>query len=119
MADHEVLSEESGSTMQHGYALVVQDLLFVLGQRHEERVATIHVSLRETWNNLHSSVECTGACEDLNWNHDTVMSYRSETNGLAARAVRRLAKGDRISFGAIWSITRMVERRSEMLLLLA
>ena len=33
------------------------------------------------------------ACEDLSWNHCTSTPHRSETNGIAERAVRRVKVG--------------------------
>ena len=33
------------------------------------------------------------ACEDLPWNHCTSTPHRSETNGIADRAVRRVKEG--------------------------
>ena len=33
------------------------------------------------------------ACEDLSWNHCTSTLHRSETNGIAERAVRRIKEG--------------------------
>ena len=33
------------------------------------------------------------ACEDLSWNHGTSRPHRSETNGTAERAVRRIKEG--------------------------
>ena len=33
------------------------------------------------------------ACEDLSWNHCTSTPHRSETNGIAGRAVRRVKEG--------------------------
>ena len=33
------------------------------------------------------------ACEDLSWNHCTSTPHRSETNGIAERAVRRVKEG--------------------------
>ena len=39
------------------------------------------------------SVDFGKACEDLSWNHCTSTPHRSETNGIAERAVRRLKEG--------------------------
>ena len=36
-----------------------------------------------------NSLEFGKACEDLSWNHCTSTPHRSETNGIAERAVRR------------------------------
>ena len=40
-----------------------------------------------------SSLEFGKACEDLSWNHCTSTPRRSETNGIAERAVRRVKEG--------------------------
>ena len=40
-----------------------------------------------------NSLEFGRACEDLSWNHCTSTPHRSETNGNAERAVRRLKEG--------------------------
>ena len=38
-------------------------------------------------------IEFGKACEDLSWNHCTSTPHRSETNGIAERAVRRVKEG--------------------------
>ena len=40
-----------------------------------------------------NSLEFGKACEDLTWNHCTSTPHRSETNGTAERAVRRVKEG--------------------------
>ena len=40
-----------------------------------------------------NSLEFGKACEDLSWNHCTPTPHRSETNGIAERAVRRVKEG--------------------------
>ena len=40
-----------------------------------------------------NSLEFDKACEDLSWNHCTSTPHRSETNGIAERAVRRVKEG--------------------------
>ena len=40
-----------------------------------------------------SLLEFGKACEDLSWNHCTSTPHRSETNGIAERAVRRVKEG--------------------------
>ena len=40
-----------------------------------------------------NSLEFGEACEDLSWNHCTPTPHRSETNGIAERAVRREKEG--------------------------
>ena len=43
--------------------------------------------------NTDNSLEFGNACEDLSWNHCTSTPHRSETNGIAERAVRRVKEG--------------------------
>ena len=40
-----------------------------------------------------NSLEFGKSCEILSWNHRTSTPHRSETNGIAERAVRRVKKG--------------------------
>ena len=40
-----------------------------------------------------NSLEFGKFCEDLSWNHSTSTPHRSETNGIAGRAVRRIKEG--------------------------
>ena len=40
-----------------------------------------------------NSLEFGKACEDLSWNHCTSTPHRSETDGIAERAVRRVKEG--------------------------
>ena len=40
-----------------------------------------------------NSLESGKACEDLSWNHCTSTPHRSETSGIAERAVRRVKEG--------------------------
>ena len=40
-----------------------------------------------------NSLEFGKGCEDLSWNHCTSTPHRSETNGIAERAVRRVKEG--------------------------
>ena len=40
-----------------------------------------------------NSLEFGKSCEDLSWNHRTSTPHRSETNGIAERAVRRIKEG--------------------------
>ena len=40
-----------------------------------------------------NSLEFGKACEDLSWNHCTSTQHRSETNGIAEGAVRRVKEG--------------------------
>ena len=40
-----------------------------------------------------NSLEFCKSCEDLSWNHRPSTPHRSETNGIAERAVRRMKEG--------------------------
>ena len=40
-----------------------------------------------------NSLELGKACEELSWNHCTSTPHRSETSGIAERAVRRVKEG--------------------------
>ena len=40
-----------------------------------------------------NSLEFGKSCEELSWNHCTSTPHRSETNGIAERAVRRVKEG--------------------------
>ena len=42
---------------------------------------------------IDNSLEFGNSCEDLSWNHCTSTPHRSETNGIAERAVRRVKEG--------------------------
>ena len=40
-----------------------------------------------------NSIEFGKSCEELSWNHCTSTPHRSETNGIAERAVRKMKRG--------------------------
>ena len=98
-ADHKVLSENCESRNIHRYAVVVQDLATQWIQSYPCKTK-LHRKPREacksSWSqrgNLKSftlTVQFGKACEDLSWNHCTSTPHRSETNGIAERAVRRV-----------------------------
>ena len=102
-ADHKVLSEKCESRNNHRYAVVVQDLAT---QSYPCKTKTS----QETGRSLQkfqepnrkpkviyiytdNFLEFGKACEDLSWNHCTSTPHRSETNGIAERAVRRVKEG--------------------------
>ena len=60
--------------------------------RNPEKLAKVPGTREETKSHLHS-LEFGKACEDLSWNHCTSTPHRSETNGIAERAVRRVKEG--------------------------
>ena len=103
-ADHKVLSEESESRNNHRYAAVVQDLATQWIQSYPCKAKTS----QETQKNLtkflepmrkpkviyiDNSLEVGKSCEELSWNHCTSAPHRSETYGIAERAVRRVKEG--------------------------
>ena len=55
--------------------------------RNPEKLAKVPGTREET------NLEFGKACEDLSWNHCTSTPHRSETNGIAERAVRRVKEG--------------------------
>ena len=67
-----------------------------------------------------NSLEFGKACEDLSWNHCTSTPHRSETNGIAERAVRRVKEGtsavllqaglnERLVGQILWNVTPICE----------
>ena len=97
-ADHKVLSEGCESQNNHRYAVVVQDLATQWIQSYPCK--NQHFSGDPEEPTRKPKVICTGislefgkACEDLSWNHCTSTPHRSETNGIAEIAVRRVKEG--------------------------
>ena len=103
-ADHKVLGEGCESRRNHRYAVVVHDLATQWVQSYPCKTKTS----QETQKSLQkffgpdrkpfviytdNSLEFGQACEDLSWNHCTSTPHRSETNGIAERAVRRVKEG--------------------------
>ena len=104
-ADHKVLSEESESRNNHRYAVVVQDLATQWIQSFPCKTKTSQETQRSLQKFLEpnrkpkviytdKSLEFGKACEDLSWNHCTSTPHRSETHGIAERAVRREKEGN-------------------------
>ena len=100
-ADHKVLNEEGESRNNHRYAVVVQGL----GHSMDPIVSVQNKNSQETERSLQkflkpkrkpkviytgNSLEVGKVCEELSWNHRTSTPYRSETNGIGERAVRRV-----------------------------
>ena len=103
-ADHKVLSEGCESRHNHRYAVVVQDLATQWIQSYTCRTKTS----QEMENSLQkfleparkpkviyadNSLEFGKSCEDLSWNHCRSTPHRSETIGIAERAVRKIKEG--------------------------
>ena len=103
-ADHKVLSEGCESRNNHRYAVVVQDLATQWIQSYPCKTKTSQETERRLQKFLEpnrkpkviytdNSLEFGKACEDLSWNHCTSTPHRSETHGIAERAVRRVKEG--------------------------
>ena len=103
-ADHKVLSEGCESRNNHRYAVVVQDLATHRMQSYPCETKTsqeTHKSLQKFLEPTRkpkaiytdNSLEFGKSCEELSWNHCTSTPHRSETNGIAERAVRREKEG--------------------------
>ena len=100
-ADHKVHSEGCESRNNHRYAIVVQDLATQWIQSYPCKTKTSQETQRSFQKFLEpdrkpkviytdNSLEFGKACEDLSWNHCTSTPRRSETSGIAERAVRRV-----------------------------
>ena len=103
-AGHKVLTEGCVSRNNHRYAVVVQDLATQWIQSYPCKTKTSLETQRSLQKFLEpnrkpkviytdNSLEFGKACEDLSWNHCTSTPHRSETNGIAERAVRRVKEG--------------------------
>ena len=103
-ADHKVLSDNCESRNNHRYVIVVQDFVTQWIQTYPCKIKTSQETQRSLQKFLESdrnpkviytdnSLEFGKACEDLSWNHCTSTPHRSETNGIAERAVRRVKEG--------------------------
>ena len=103
-ADHKVLSDNCESRNNHRYAVVVQDLATQWIQAYPCKNKTSQQTQRSLQKFLEperkpkviytdNSLEFGKACEDFSWNHCTSTPHRSETNGIAERAVRRVKEG--------------------------
>ena len=103
-ADHKVPSERCESRLNHRYAVVVQDMATQWIQSYpcKTRIS------QETQKSLQKFLEPTRipkvtytdnsfkfgkSCEESSRNHCTSTPHRSETNGTAERAVRRVKEG--------------------------
>ena len=101
---NKVLSESCESRNNHRHAIVVQDMATQWIQSYLCKTKTSRETRRSLQKFLESSrkpkviytdisLEFGKACEDLSWNHCTSTPHRSETNGIAERAVRRVKEG--------------------------
>ena len=103
-ADHNILSEGSESRNNHRYAVVVQDLATQWLQSYPCKTKTSQETQKSLMKFLEptrkpkviytdNSLESGKSCEELTWNHCTSTPHRSETKGIAVRAVRRIEEG--------------------------
>ena len=102
-ADHKMLSEGSESRNNHRFAVVVQDLATQWIQSHPCKTKTSQENkgaCKSSWSRRGNrksltlkSLEFGESCEDLSRNHCTSTPHRSQTNGIAERAVRRVTEG--------------------------
>ena len=103
-ADHKVLSDNCESRNNHRYAVVVQDLATQWIKAYPCKTKTSQETQRSLQKFLEpernpeviftdNSLEFGKAFEELSWNHCTSTPHRSETNGIAGRAVRRVKEG--------------------------
>ena len=102
-ADHKVSSEGRESRHNHRHAAVVQDLGNTM-DAHLCKTKTAQETKKSFQKFLEpnrkpkviytdNSLEFGKACEELSWNHCTSTPHRSETNGIAERAIRRVKEG--------------------------
>ena len=103
-ADHNVLSDNCESRNNHRHTVVVQDLATQWIQAYpcenktpQETQRTLQKFLEPERKPrvicIDNSLEFGKACEDLSRNHCTSTPHRSETDGIAKRAVRRVKEG--------------------------
>ena len=102
-ADHKILSEGCESRDNHRYAVVMQDLAtqwiqsypcIIKTSQEIERILQKFLEPNRKPKVIYTdnSMEFGKVCEDLSWNHCT-STHRSETNGIAERAMRRVKEG--------------------------
>ena len=110
-ADHKVLSEGCESRNTHRDAVVVQDLATQWIHAKQKLLRKHKEACKSSWSRIGSLKSFTltipwnsgKGCGDLSWNHCTSTPHRSETNGIAERAVRRVKEGNLCRIVAIRS----------------
>ena len=95
--------KDGESRNNHRHAVVVEDVATngFNPIRAKQKLIRRRKRVYESFSSRRKSqVVCTDnslgigtACEDLSWNHRTLTPHRSETNGVAERAVRRIKEG--------------------------
>ena len=117
--DHKVLNEGGESRNNHRYAVVVEDLATQWIQSHpcktktsQEMEKSLRMFLEPSENPkviyTDNSLEFGNSCEDLSWNHRTSTPHRSETNGIAERAVRRVKEGTSTALLTSWQMGKLI-----------
>ena len=92
------------SRNKHRFVVVVQDLATQWIQAYPCKTKTSQETQRSLQKFLEptrkpkviysdNSLDFGKSCEELSWNHCTSTPHRSETNGIAERAVRRVKEG--------------------------
>ena len=103
-ADFLVLNEDCESRNNQRYAVVVQDLATQWLQSYPCKTKSsqgtgkslrmfLELSEKLTVIYTDNSLEFGKACEELSWNQCKSTAHRSETNGIAERARRRIMEG--------------------------
>ena len=104
-ADHKVLIEVCERRNNYRYGVAVQDLATQWIQSYPCKTKTSQETGKSLQKFLEptrkpkviytdNSLEFGKASEDLSWNHCTSTPHRSETNGIAERAVRRIKEAN-------------------------
>ena len=122
------LNEGCESRHDHRYAVVVQDLATQWIQSYPCKTKSSQETQKSFMKFLEptrkpkvihtdNNLEFGRACEDLSWNHCTWTPHRSETNGIAERAVGRYKEGtsavvlqsglDENGGRILWSVTAL------------
>ena len=99
-ADHKVLKEDCESRNSHRYVVIVPDSATQWLQTYPGKTKTSRETenssrklLEPNDNYTDNALEFGKVCEELLWNHCISFPHRSETNGIAERAVRRVKEG--------------------------
>ena len=117
-ADHKVLSDNCESRNNHRHAVVVQNPETQWIQACPCKNKTSQETQRSLQKFLEperkpkvictdNSLEFGKACEDLSWNHCTSTPHRSEIDGIAERAVRRVKEG----MGRFYGMSHLFAKR--------
>ena len=119
-ADHKVPSDKCESRNNHRYAVVVQDFATQWIQAYPCKTKTSQETQRSLQKFLEPNrkpkviytdnyLEFGKSCEELSWKHCTSTPHRSETSGVAERAVRRVKEGTSAVLLILWNVTPMCE----------